>query len=265
MTTGPGRGTATTAALLAAAALAQSAPAAGQQGEAPADGAPAAGERPAADPGDVESIDGIVAALYDVISGAKGEARDWDRFRSLMYPGAVLLPNYPEQSGGARPLSVEEFVESATASVEEQGFYEDEVARTVQRYGPVANVFSTYVTRAPPTPSPSCGGSTRSSSSTTAGGGGWRTSRGRTRAKPGRSPTATGAVADASGRVRIRSPARRIGHRGSPHVEASRAGPAGRVRFPRSQMSRRPVPPGAEEGRRHRSVSGHRVHLRPVA
>jgi len=36
-----------------------------------------------ADPGDVESIDATVAAVYDVISGDAGEARDWDRWHSL--------------------------------------------------------------------------------------------------------------------------------------------------------------------------------------
>lgn len=111
-------------------------------------------DRPAADASDVESVDAIVTALYDVISGAKDEERDWDRFRSLMYPGAVLLPNYPEQDEGPRPMSVEEFVEWAKQSVREQGFHESELDRTVQRYGPVVNVFSTYVTRRAPDEEP---------------------------------------------------------------------------------------------------------------
>ena len=45
-----------------------------------------------ADPEDVASVDAIVAAVYDVISGPAGEARDWDRFRSLFLPGARLIP-----------------------------------------------------------------------------------------------------------------------------------------------------------------------------
>ena len=32
---------------------------------------------------DVESVDTIIKALYEVISGEKGEERDWDRFRNL--------------------------------------------------------------------------------------------------------------------------------------------------------------------------------------
>ena len=39
---------------------------------------------PAAQPEDVESIDAIITTLYAVISGPRGELRDWDRFRPLV-------------------------------------------------------------------------------------------------------------------------------------------------------------------------------------
>ena len=35
---------------------------------------------------DVGSVDGIVKAVYDVISGPAGDQRDWDRFRGLFHP-----------------------------------------------------------------------------------------------------------------------------------------------------------------------------------
>lgn len=147
---GTGASPATAAVAVAAAILAGPLAGTAQQGEP----APTVGDRPAANPADVESIDAIVTALYDVISGAKGEARDWDRLRSLLYPGAIFLPNYPGQSGGPRPMTVEEFIEFANQSIQQQGFYESEVDRTVQRYGPVANVFSTYETRRAPDEEP---------------------------------------------------------------------------------------------------------------
>lgn len=50
----------------------------------------AANPPPPVDPADVESIDAIMEAVYDVISGDAGEARDWDRFRSLFAAGAAL-------------------------------------------------------------------------------------------------------------------------------------------------------------------------------
>src|SRR5260370_10753206 len=45
-----------------------------------------------ADPFDVESIEAIVAAAYDVISGPAGKKRDWKRERSLFISGARLIP-----------------------------------------------------------------------------------------------------------------------------------------------------------------------------
>ena len=41
-------------------------------------------------PGDVDTVDHLVTSLYDVISGAAGKPRDWDRFRSLFLPDGRL-------------------------------------------------------------------------------------------------------------------------------------------------------------------------------
>src|SRR4051812_50067045 len=68
---------------------------------------PATPQTPAANPADVASIDHIIAALYDVISGPAGKKRDWDRFRLLFVPGARLIPTAPNRpaggAGGAPP------------------------------------------------------------------------------------------------------------------------------------------------------------------
>src|ERR1700755_1397386 len=53
---------------------------------------------PTAKPGDVDTIEHILAATYDVISGPAGP-RDWDRFRSLFYPGARLMPSRRDDKG----------------------------------------------------------------------------------------------------------------------------------------------------------------------
>ena len=50
-------------------------------------------DTPVARPQDVSSADAIVAAVYDVISGPAGQKRDWNRFASLFYPGARLVPS----------------------------------------------------------------------------------------------------------------------------------------------------------------------------
>ena len=57
----------------------------------------------AANPADVKSLDSILAALYDVISGPAGKARDWDRMRSLFIPGARLMPTSPVRPPGTKP------------------------------------------------------------------------------------------------------------------------------------------------------------------
>lgn len=99
-----------------------------------------------ADPDDVSTIDGIVTASYEVISGPAGEARDWDRERSLFHPLSRHIPTSPNNSGGSRAdvQSVESFIERASPFFENNGFYEYEIARRVERFGDIAHVFSTY-------------------------------------------------------------------------------------------------------------------------
>jgi len=101
----------------------------------------------AADPADVASIDAIVDALYDVVSGEAGEARDWDRMRSLFSPvGARLIPVGPDGRGGHAALfaTVDGYIERTAPLFAEQDFHEMEVARRVDRFGQIAHVFSTY-------------------------------------------------------------------------------------------------------------------------
>lgn len=108
----------------------------------------AAQEPPPADPADVESIDAIVAALYEAISGPAGEERDADRIRSLFWPGSVLLPIVPD--GTPRELGLERWIRGVAEYTRENAFYEREVARTENRYGHIAQVFSTYESRHDP-------------------------------------------------------------------------------------------------------------------
>ncbi|MDH5760426.1 MAG: hypothetical protein OEZ65_12630 [Gemmatimonadota bacterium] len=99
---------------------------------------------------DVTSQDAIIEALYDVISGPAGEARDWDRFRSLFIPeGARLIPVGRQGDGTTRPalVSVDEYVERAGPNLEATGFFEAEVHAEVEEYGAIAHRFSTYESR----------------------------------------------------------------------------------------------------------------------
>lgn len=101
---------------------------------------------PPADPADVESVDAIVAAVYDVISGPAGQARDWDRWRSLFIPEARLIPVRPRPEGryGANVTTPEEYAQNADAYFLENGFFETEIGRVEERFGPVVHLFSAY-------------------------------------------------------------------------------------------------------------------------
>lgn len=101
---------------------------------------------PTANPADVESIDAIMAAVYNVISGKAGEARDWDRMRSLFIPEARLIPSGrgPDGTHGYRVWTVEEYIERAGPQLEANGFFENEAYRVTERWADIAHVFSTY-------------------------------------------------------------------------------------------------------------------------
>lgn len=100
-----------------------------------------------ADPKDVASLDAIMKAVYDVISGDAGKMRDWDRFRSLFHKDARLIPSGKNaQTGviGARVMTPEDYVKNSGPYLEKNGFHEREISRHVDQYGNIAQVFSTY-------------------------------------------------------------------------------------------------------------------------
>lgn len=109
----------------------------------------AAPQTSAANPSDVATIDAIVAALYDVISGPAGKTRDWNRLRSLFAPGARLIPTGARPTGevASRVLSVDDFIAQAQPAMEKSGFFEREIARRTEQYGHIAHLFSTYESR----------------------------------------------------------------------------------------------------------------------
>ena len=103
-----------------------------------------------AKPADVDSIEAILSAIYDVISGPKGHQRDWARMRSLFVPGARLIPCRPKGEDGkasVRMMSVDDYINRFGARLIESGFIEREIARHIDRFGHMVQVFSTYETR----------------------------------------------------------------------------------------------------------------------
>ena len=126
---------------------------AGTPAAAPAAATAAAAAAPASNyqarAADVESVDGIVAALYDVISGAAGQPRNWDRMRSLFAPEGRLMAvgARPDGSYGLRGMSVEDYISRNSKAFATMGFFEKEAARTTETFGQIVHVFSTYESR----------------------------------------------------------------------------------------------------------------------
>lgn len=95
---------------------------------------------------DNTSIDGIITNLYGIISGEKGEARDWEAFKDLFHPQAKLVPSGKNKEGkiGARFLTPQDYIDSSGNWLVENGFHEIEISREIQLFGNIAHVFSTY-------------------------------------------------------------------------------------------------------------------------
>ena len=95
---------------------------------------------------DGASVDAIVAALYDVISGPAGAPRNWNRMRALFAPDAKLMVITPNREGGfgLRTMTVEDYVSRNMSAFNTAGFYEREIARTTDSFGQLVHVFSTY-------------------------------------------------------------------------------------------------------------------------
>ncbi len=73
---------------------------------------------------DVTSLDAIISTLYEVISGEKGEARDWDR-----------------------AMTPDDYINRAEPYLVGNGFFEREIGRRTETYRHVTHVFSTYDSR----------------------------------------------------------------------------------------------------------------------
>ena len=110
----------------------------------------------AMNPGDVDSIEHLVASLYDVISGPAGKPRAWQRFRSLFLPDgrlgvvvaeAAATKDQPAQRGDVIFESPDKYVERNEPYMKTHSFFERSMANRVEVFGNLSEVWSTYESR----------------------------------------------------------------------------------------------------------------------
>ena len=94
----------------------------------------------------VKTLDGTIKTLYNVISGEKGVERNWELFKYLFKPGAKLIPSGKDNEGvyKVRYMSTDDYIKSSGDWLLENGFFEKEIHRTVDTFGNITQVFSTY-------------------------------------------------------------------------------------------------------------------------
>jgi hypothetical protein len=104
---------------------------------------------PVAKAEDVSSPEAILNAVYSVISGGKGQARDWDRMRSLFIPDARLIPATGAANGhtDAIILTIDGYIARANGRMTSTGFFEHSIHNEIEQFGNIVQVWSTYESR----------------------------------------------------------------------------------------------------------------------
>lgn len=94
---------------------------------------------------DVKTLDAIIKAYYEVVSGPAGEAPDFSRDSKLHHPSALISVASVDNDGKPRlsTMSLKGFYDRF-GGVRQRGFYEWEIHRRTERFGNIANVWSTY-------------------------------------------------------------------------------------------------------------------------
>ena len=97
---------------------------------------------------DVGSIDGMINAWYDVISGPAGKPRQWARDKTLYIPEVRFVSTWVEgKSVHTGIWNQQAYVDAVDPELVKKGFFEREIHRVTERYGSIAHVWSTYESR----------------------------------------------------------------------------------------------------------------------
>ncbi len=97
-------------------------------------------------PEDVGTLDGIINAYYDVVSGPAGSVPDQARDQTLHHPNAriTLLNRKADGTTSADMITLAEYYQRSGTGPRKVGFFEREIHRTTERIGSLVHVWSTY-------------------------------------------------------------------------------------------------------------------------
>jgi len=95
----------------------------------------------------VQTLDITIETLYGVISGEKGEARDWELMRYLFHSDAKLIPTFKNKEGNydARYMTANDYVEGSGNWLIENGFFEKEIHRVTNTFGNITQLKKKYI------------------------------------------------------------------------------------------------------------------------
>lgn len=93
----------------------------------------------------VKSIDGIVKEVLRLVSGEKGQTRNWAAFRSLFLPTATFtVLNNNDSIQPVETVSLDIFIDLLRDAYYQEGFLEYETGKAVNEYNGIANVFQSF-------------------------------------------------------------------------------------------------------------------------
>lgn len=100
---------------------------------------------PKADPQDVETIDGVMSALYESISFLPGDQPDYPRWRSLFADAARVHTG----STKSQVLTIDQYLRAfhhnlVQNGLSARGLLQQELERRGDDFGEIVNVFSQY-------------------------------------------------------------------------------------------------------------------------
>lgn len=98
-----------------------------------------------ADTADVNTVDKLIAAYYNVTSGPAGQ-RDWARYRSLFKPEAQINARVFNPEGRLQYVggTLNEYIGQVDEYFTLNGFFEKEIGRSIDEYRDIVHVLSAY-------------------------------------------------------------------------------------------------------------------------